>query len=84
VELPADHPVASRQLELAARSDPDLFRVLVRALNLLDDERAVASPDVAAAVHRAVPDVPPSPPAAPGTDAHQDRAAWLRVLEPFS
>jgi hypothetical protein len=84
VELPAGHPVTSRQLELAARSDPNLFRLFMRALNLLDDERVVASPDVADVVRRTVPDVPPAPPAAPATEARQDRAAWLRVLEPFS
>jgi hypothetical protein len=52
VELPQDHPVTSDEVEQAAGTDPDLFRLVFRATMLLDDQRRIAAPEVAVRVRR--------------------------------
>ena len=52
VELPADHPITSEELARASGADLGLFRALVRALHMMDDERRVASTEVAARVRQ--------------------------------
>lgn len=58
VELPDRHPVSSAQIERAARSDPDVLRTLLRAVHVLDDDRAVASATVADKVRRVLGERP--------------------------
>lgn len=84
VEVPNGHPVTSEQIERAAMADPDLFRVFLRAMNLLDDDRLIASPEVTSKVQRLAQDLPPSPERTRPTGGLRDREALLRVLQPFS
>lgn len=85
VELPEGHPISSAELEHAAERDPEVFRVLIRAFMLLDDERAVASPEVVDRVRRVLADAPASP--SPNGTAQfgglHDRAELERLLAPF-
>lgn len=84
VEVPTGHPVTSRQIEQAAVMDPDLFRTFVRAMNLLDDERAIASPAVTERVLLLARDLPPKSERTPATGGLHDRETLLRVIAPFS
>ena len=84
LEIPADHPFTAHELERAAGLDPDLFRVFLRASVLLDDERTVCGPDVAADVRRILDAAgPPAPRRAPPTDGLHDRETITRLLAPW-
>ncbi len=58
VLLPDGHPISPADLEHAASYDPALLRVLRRAVMLLDDERHVASDEVAARVREVLAEHP--------------------------
>jgi 2-polyprenyl-6-methoxyphenol hydroxylase-like FAD-dependent oxidoreductase len=86
VELPTDHPVSADDVERAAGQDPEVVRALMRATMLLDDERRIASPEVAARV-RAVLDRqhPEEQAAAPPRARPLDDPDHLeRVLAPWA
>lgn len=66
VELPEGHPVSSSDIERVAMRDPDLFRTFLRALNMLDDEREIASEATTAKVRRLLDAGDPPAPGATG------------------
>lgn len=85
VHLPDDHPITSFDLERAADRDPDLFRILLRASVMLDDERRVESPDIAEWVTRVLADTPPpDPERPPRTDGLHDRGHLERLLAAYA
>jgi 2-polyprenyl-6-methoxyphenol hydroxylase-like FAD-dependent oxidoreductase len=59
VLLPERHPVTSEQVAEAAGRDAELFRLFVRALHMMDDEREIASPTTTAWVRRLLADPQP-------------------------
>jgi len=84
IELPEGHPVSPEQFERAAGRDPDLFRLQMRAVMLLDDERVVAAPETTERVRRvlaALPEPEPSP-TPPSEGVLHDRAALDALLAP--
>jgi hypothetical protein len=86
IELPEGHPVSSAELEAVARLDPDLIRLVTRATMCLDDDRRIASPEVAARVRELTPSVPaaaptPSPETLDGLHAREN---LVGVLAAFS
>jgi len=84
-ELPEGHPISQADLERAADHDPDLFRVLLRATVMLDDDRHVASPEVAARVRDVLETAPdPAPPRVRPTDGLHDRNTVERLLSAFA
>lgn len=84
-ELPEGHPVCSADIERAAGSDPDLFRVLLRATMLLDDERNIASPAVARDVRRVLAAQRTLEPPRPlRTDDLNDRAVVAETLAAYA
>lgn len=81
VELPAGFPVSATDLERAAGNDPDLFRTVLRASMVLDDDRVVGTAGVAARARQVLARLPePDPPAPPATDGLHDRAELERLL----
>ena len=73
LEIPEDHPFTAKELERAAGLDPDLFRLFLRATVLLDDDREVLAPEVAARVREVLDEAgPPTPRPAP-TDRRPPR-----------
>jgi hypothetical protein len=86
VELPADHPFDSGDLDRAAGSDPDLLRVLLRTTMLLDDDRRVASAEVAEQVRRALGSAPASVGGAspPRSGGLHDRAVVEELLAAYA
>ncbi len=84
VELPDGHPVTSDEIERVFEHDPDLFRGLIRAANLVDDDRNIASAEVVEKVRRLLPDAPPPPAPEPRTGGLHERENLLRLLAPFS
>lgn len=61
VLLPPGHPVTSDEIAAAAVRDPDLFRLFVAALHMMDDDREIASPRTTKRVRRLL-DAPPTDP----------------------
>lgn len=84
IELPADHPITCAELERAGALDPDLFRLVLRATMMMDDDRRVASPEVAARVRTLLMEAPPAEVAPPEpTDGLYDRATLVGALAGF-
>ena len=75
IELPDDHPITAAELERAAGLDPDLFRVATRAAVMLDDDRHVASLEVAERVQGVLAAADPSSTARMPNDAPPRAAA---------
>ena len=89
VKLPDGHPVTSAQIEQASASDPDLFRLFLRALYLLDDDRVIASPAVADRVLRRLAEDPDSAAKAPISPVRPwngsvDRQMLESLLAPYA
>ncbi|WP_157508727.1 FAD-dependent oxidoreductase [Luteipulveratus halotolerans] len=82
LELPHGHPVSADEVERAARLDPDLFRVVLRASMVLDDERRIASPEVVERVRRI--GAPAAAPAPPPTRRLDDRAELVGLLADYA
>lgn len=84
-ELPDGHPISADDLKRAADHDPDLFRVLLRASVMLDDERHVASDDVVPRVRRVLETAPPEPPPrVRPTDGLHDRRTVEQLLASYA
>ena len=84
-ELPEGHPVSSAEIERSAGSDADLFRVLLRATMLLDDERHIASSSVVHDVRRVLAaEGTPEPPRPRPTDGLNDRAVVAETLAAYA
>jgi hypothetical protein len=84
-ELPERHPISQADLERAADGDPDLFRVLLRASAMLDDDRHVASAEVVARVRQVLETAPDAaPPRARPTDGLHDRGTVERLLAAYA
>lgn len=60
VLLPENHPVTSGQVAEAAGRDPDLFRLFVSALHMMDDDHEIASAATVERVKRLLADPQPS------------------------
>lgn len=85
VEVPHGNPVTADEISRAAASDPDLFRLLLRATMLLDDDRTIASPAVSHRVRlvlEGLPDAPPPPPEP--SDGLHDRDTLTDLLAPYA
>lgn len=61
VLLPADHPVTSDEIAVAAMRDPDLFRTFIAALHMMDDDRRIASAETAELVRELLATSPEAP-----------------------
>ena len=83
VELPDGHPVTAAELDRAAGMDPDLFRYLIRAAMLMDDERAIASRWVADRTRELLRDAAAEEEPAPATDGLHDRATLAGLLAAY-
>lgn len=84
LEIPEDHPFTAKELERAAGLDPDLFRLFLRATVLLDDDREVLAPEVAARVREVLDEAgPPTPDRPRPTDGLHDRETVTRLLAPW-
>jgi 2-polyprenyl-6-methoxyphenol hydroxylase-like FAD-dependent oxidoreductase len=84
LEIPEHHPFTAKELERAAGLDPDLFRVFLRATVLLDDERQVLAPEVAARVRELLDRAGAAEPdRARPTDGLHDRETLARILAPW-
>lgn len=85
VEVPHGHPVSAEEIDRAASLDPDLFRIVMRATLLMDDERLVASPEVAHRVREILDTAPPpGPPRPEPTGGLHDRETLVSVLAPYA
>lgn len=84
VELPEGHPISSEDIERVVDRDPDLFRTFARAMNVLDDDRQIASPAVVEKVRALLPDAPPQAEPEVRTGGLHERERMLEVLAPFS
>jgi 2-polyprenyl-6-methoxyphenol hydroxylase-like FAD-dependent oxidoreductase len=86
VELPAGHPVTAEELERAAGHDPQVVRALRRATLLIDDDRRIASPEIAARVRAVLGRQPQDQPAAATPPARplDDPDHLERVLAPWA
>ncbi|MFC4786608.1 NAD(P)/FAD-dependent oxidoreductase [Nocardioides sp. MAHUQ-72] len=81
VELPDGHPIGARDLERAAGNDPDLFRIVMRASMVMDDDRVVARRETTALARSVLGRLPPAdPPPPPAADGLHDRDELARLL----
>ena len=84
-ELPEGHPVSQADVERAAGDDPDVFRVMLRAMVMLDDDWHVASPGSTARVRQGLETAPPAdPPRVRPTDGLHDRGTVERLLAAYA
>lgn len=84
VELPDGHTVDAMQLDRAAGQDPDIFRWVLRASMLLDDDRMIASPEVAERTLRVLAGASaPEPEQAPQGGLH-GRQTLTALLAPYA
>lgn len=85
VEVPHGHLVTAEEIDRAASLDPDVFRLVMRATLLMDDERLITSTQVAHRVRDLLADAPePLPPEPEPSDGLYDRARLTGLLAPYS
>jgi hypothetical protein len=89
IELPDGHPVSSADLEAVARLDPGLIRLVTRATMCLDDDRRIATLEVAARVRElmaagSVGAAPAGPATMEPLGGLHVRANLVRALAPYN